>query len=67
MSARVVLSGAASALRHRALRQERIAQDRTSVGGRGAVIRDGEAAVAQRLAEAFRKLAAELDVEAHHG
>jgi hypothetical protein len=60
-----ILAGAAAALLRRAQRQERIARDRTSVGDRGAVIRDGEATVAQRLAEAFSELAAELDVEAH--
>jgi hypothetical protein len=59
-----ILGAAAATLRRRALRQERMAQDGTIVGNRGAIIRAGEPVIAQRLADAFKELAEEFDAEA---
>jgi hypothetical protein len=55
------LADAVTALRCRAQRQDAIAKDGTTIGERNAVILQGEAAVAQRLAQAFNKLADELE------
>jgi hypothetical protein len=49
------LAGAVTALRRRAQRQDAIAKDGTTIGERNAVILQGEAAVAQRLAQAFNE------------
>jgi hypothetical protein len=56
-----MLQGAASALRNRAERQAKIAADGTTIGERGAVIRRGEAAIADRLATTLSALADELE------
>jgi hypothetical protein len=56
-----LLAGAVAALRRRATRQERVAADWTANGSRGAVIRQGEAAVALRIAQALKELADELE------
>ena len=55
------LAGAVTALRRRAARQARIAEDGTTSGERNAVIRQGESAVALRLALALNELADELE------
>jgi hypothetical protein len=55
------LAGAVTALRRRVQRQDAIAKDGTTIGERNAVILQGEAAVAQRLAQAFNELADELE------
>jgi hypothetical protein len=59
-----ILSGASLALRRRAQRQARIAQDVTTVGDRGAIIRGGEEAIAQRIADALNELAVEFEAGA---
>ena len=59
-----ILGAAAATLRRRAHRQARIAQDGTSVGDRGAIIRGGEEAIAQRIAETLNELADEFGAEA---
>jgi hypothetical protein len=55
------LAGAITALRRRAARQARIAADGTTNGSRNAVIRQGESAVALRVAHALNELADELE------
>jgi hypothetical protein len=55
------LAGAITALRRRAARQVRIAADGTTNGLRNAVIRQGESAVALRVAQALNELADELE------
>jgi hypothetical protein len=55
------LAGAVTALRRRAARQARIAADGTTRGSRNAVIRQGESAVALRVAQALNELAAEIE------
>jgi hypothetical protein len=59
-----ILGAAAATLRRRAQRQARIAQDGTSIGDRGAWIRRGEEAIAQRIAVALNELADEFEAEA---
>jgi hypothetical protein len=53
--------GAAAALRKRAARQAKLAKDGTSTGERGAIIRTGEAAIADLLAATLARLAAEFE------
>jgi hypothetical protein len=60
-----ILGAAAATLRRRAQRQARIAQAGTTVGDRGAIIRGGEEAIAQRIAVALNSLADEFEAEAH--
>jgi hypothetical protein len=55
------LAGAVRALRRRAARQARIAAAWSTLGERGAVIRQGESAIALRVAQALSELAAELE------
>jgi hypothetical protein len=55
------LAGAITAVRRRAARQARIAADGTTNGSRNAVIRQGETAVALRVAQVLNDLADELD------
>jgi hypothetical protein len=55
------LAGAITALRRRAARQARIAADGTMDGPRNAIIRQGESAVALRIAQALNELADELE------
>ena len=56
-----ILAAAAATLRRRAQRQARIAQDGTSIDHHGAIIRGGEEAIAQRIAEALNSLADEFE------
>jgi hypothetical protein len=55
------LAGAITALRRRAARQARISADGTTNGSRNAVTRQGESAVALRVAQALNELADELE------
>jgi hypothetical protein len=55
------LAGAITALRRRAARQARIAADGTTNGSRNAVIRQGESAIALRVAQTLNELADELE------
>jgi hypothetical protein len=55
------LAGAIAALRRCAARQAQIAADGTTSGSRNAVIRQGESAVALRVAQALNDLADELE------
>jgi hypothetical protein len=55
------LAGAVTAVRRRAARQERVAADWTAHGSRCAVIRQGETAVALRVAQVLNELADELE------
>jgi hypothetical protein len=57
-------AGAIAALRRRAARQRDIAKSWTAHGERNAVIRQGEAAIALRIAEALDQTADELEAEA---
>jgi len=59
-----ILAAAVTTLRRRAQRQAQIAQDGTSIGDRGAGIRGGEEAIAQRIAVALNELADEFEAEA---
>ena len=56
-----ILAGAVTARRRRAARQARIAENGTTSGERNTVIRQGESAVALRLARALNELADELE------
>ena len=58
-----LLAGAAAALRKRAERQAKIAAEGTTFGDRGAVIKRGEAAIAERLSATLAALAAEFERE----
>jgi hypothetical protein len=58
------LAGAIAALRRRADRQRDIAKSWTAHGERGAVIRQGEAAIALRIAGALDQAADDLEAEA---
>jgi hypothetical protein len=55
------LAGAVTALRRRAARQARQSADWTTTGSRNAVIRQGEAAIASRIAQTLNELADELE------
>jgi hypothetical protein len=56
-----IVAGAIAALRRRAERQAAIAKGWTAYGERNAVIRQGEAAIAARLAAVLASLADELE------
>jgi hypothetical protein len=56
-----ICAGAVRALRRRAARQAKIAKDGTSIGERNVVIRQGESAIAARLATTLAALADELE------
>jgi hypothetical protein len=56
-----VCAGAVRALRRRAARQAAIAESWTARGARGAIIRQGEAAIALRIALALEETAAEIE------
>jgi hypothetical protein len=56
-----IFAGAIAALRRRAASQEKIAKDGTSIGERNVVIRQGESAIAERLATTLSALADELE------
>jgi hypothetical protein len=55
------VAGTVVALRRRAQRQAQIAADGTAVGKRNATIRQGEAAIAERLARVLNELANEFE------
>ena len=55
------LAGAVTALRRRAARQARIAALGTTRGERGAIIRQGEAAIADLLEAALTEIADDLE------
>jgi hypothetical protein len=57
------VAGAVVALRKRAVRQARIAADGTAVGARNAIIRQGEAAIADGLARVLNELADDFEAE----
>jgi hypothetical protein len=59
-----IVAGAIAALRKRADRQKRIAQEGQIAGERGSVIRSGESSIALRLARTLREVADELDAGA---
>ena len=56
-----ILAGAVTVLRRRAQRQARIAADGTTIGERNTIIRQGEAAIALRIAAALGETADELE------
>jgi hypothetical protein len=58
-----MLAGAAAALRKRADRQAKIAASWTTIGDRGAVIKRGEAAIAERMSTVLAQLADEFEQE----
>jgi hypothetical protein len=58
-----ILRGAAVALRRRADRQTKKAEDGTTIGEKGSPVRTGEAAIAVRVAETLSQLAEEFEAE----
>jgi hypothetical protein len=58
-----IVAGAIAALRRRADRQTAIAKSWTAHGERGAIIRQGETAIALRIAEALGQAANDLEAE----
>jgi pantothenate synthetase len=56
-----IFAGAVRALRRRAARQAKIAKDGAAIGERNVVIRQGESAIAARLATTLTALADELE------
>jgi len=60
---RQITAGAVVALRKRAERQRRIAEDWTVRGERSAIVRSGEGAIALRIAAALDQAADELEAE----